>query len=378
MGMLVFGMILALPGTVIGLPEFTARFNLTLADRGVFIATLFGGLLIGSLLSGPVVDRLGYRASVGGSAAAIAALLPAFALASSYTPVVAALAGVGLAAATLNTAANALSSELFPHERGRRMTFLSLAVSIGGLLLPTAIAAASGAVSWRIVVLAGAAVSAAAAAGSLVIASPPSHASTTSWASLRGFLGQRGFVRFCLLLACGAANEGAFAGWTSSYLVASGVRPEWATWGLSSHWLGLLVGRITLAGRVDTGKQAAIVWSAIAGALIMLLLIAAPVAPVLATGPFAAGVAIAVIVPTSLALAGERHRGNAGTLFGLLLTMAQVGAMVLAPLVGAVAERSSLRLALLLAVANAGGIVLLASSVERSRRPGRPFTQGAS
>ncbi len=89
-------------------------------------------------------------------------------------------------------------------------------------------------------------------------------------------------------------------------------------------------------------------------------MIAVPVTAVLVLGPFAAGVAIGVIVPTSLALAGERLPGNPATLFGLLLTMAQVGAMVLPPLLGAIADLTSLRAALLLAVANAVVIATLA------------------
>ena len=39
--MFVFGMILGLPGTVLGLPETVQQFGLTLADRGLLISTLF-------------------------------------------------------------------------------------------------------------------------------------------------------------------------------------------------------------------------------------------------------------------------------------------------------------------------------------------------
>ena len=53
--MFVFGMILGLPGTVLGQPETVAQFGLTMADRGWLIAALFFGLLLGSLASGPVL-----------------------------------------------------------------------------------------------------------------------------------------------------------------------------------------------------------------------------------------------------------------------------------------------------------------------------------
>jgi fucose permease len=367
--MLVFGMILALPGTVLGLPEFTERFQLTLSDRGTFIAALFGGLLIGSALSGTVVGRSGYRYSIAGSAAAIAVLLPAFALATSYQLAVAALFGLGLSSATLNTAANALASDLFPDERGRRMTMLAIAFSGGGLLLPTAIAAAAHLVSWRTVLLDGAGLASLVAGAALIVKTSASASHGRAAASLRTLLHRPRVGRFCLLIACGAANEGTFAGWTSSYLIASGFTPVAATWGLSSHWLGLLIGRIVFAGRVDSAKTAAIVRAAIAGAAALLCLIVVPFPPVLLIGPFAGGIAIGVIVPASLALAGERIAGNAGTLFGLLLTMAQVGGMVLPPLIGAVADAASLRLALLLAVTNAVIIAILALQSSANTSP---------
>jgi fucose permease len=361
--MIVFGMILALPGTVLGLSEFAERFHLTLSGRGMFIAALFGGLLLGSVLSGTLVDRGGYRRSIAGSAAAIATLLPLFALAASYALAVAALFGLGLSSATLNTAANALSSDLFPEERGRRMTILAVAFSGGGLLLPTVTAAAAQVVSWQAIVIGGAVLSGLVAAGAMLVAAPARVARASTLVSLRALLREQEFTRFCLLLACGAANEGAFAGWTSTYLDAAGFTSVAATWGLSSHWCGLLIGRVLLAHRVDRAKRIAVVRSALAGGSILLVMIAIPLPLVLSIGPFAAGVAIGVIVPTSLALAGERLPGNPGTLFALLLTMAQVGGMLLPPLIGLMADMTSLRAALLLAVANAAFVGMLAARV---------------
>src|SRR5262245_5118138 len=62
--MLVYGIVLGLPGTVLGLPETAAEFGLTLTSRGSLISALFVGLLIGSVVSGAVVHALGYRASL--------------------------------------------------------------------------------------------------------------------------------------------------------------------------------------------------------------------------------------------------------------------------------------------------------------------------
>jgi MFS family permease len=87
--------------------------------------------------------------------------------------------------------------------------------------------------------------------------------------------------------------------------------------GLSTG-LGLVAGRLVLSPHVDRAEAAAIVRA---------------------------------VVPTSLALAGERYPRHAGTLFGLLLTCAQAGAMIMPALIGLAARRVGLRLALSLLVA---------------------------
>jgi MFS family permease len=105
--MLVYGIVLSLPGTVLGLPETAAELGLTLTSRGSLISALFVGLLLGSLLSGPIVDALGYRASLALSSGLVALAMPL--LAVMRTPLLAGLTivALGVASAGMNTASNA-------------------------------------------------------------------------------------------------------------------------------------------------------------------------------------------------------------------------------------------------------------------------------
>ncbi len=358
--MFVFGAVLSLPGTLLGLPEVQAQFRLTLADRGAFVSALFVGLLIGSVLSGPLVDRLGQRASLVVSALLVAVCFPLLTMASTLTLAGAALGAVGLVCAGMNTAANALCSDLFPEERARRMNGIALMVGLGGLALPTVAALADGVLSWRAIVvgLGGlAALVGIAGAGARLPASMLRDEETAG-GGFAHFARQPGFAWFCLLLMLGAATESSIAGWTSTFLIEAGFTPESATWALSSHWLGLVVGRLLFSGRVDRAKSTAIVRGAAAGALCIAMFVAARATWALAIGPFTIGLAIAVVVPTSLALAGERYRGNAGTLFGMLLTLAQVGGIMVPSLIGLVADAAGVRAGLSLLVVN--GILIAA------------------
>jgi len=342
--MLVYGIVLGLPGTVLGLPETAAELGLTLTSRGSLIAALFVGLLVGCLLSGPIVDEIGYRATLALSSGLVALALPL--LASVRTPLFAgaAIVALGVAAAGMNTASNALSSDLFPGDRARRMNRLAILVGIGGVLMPVATVVSSVAVSWRTIVVAGGvlALLVALACAFVPPATPPSRRHSTVEA-IRRFARRPGFLWLCAALLLGGGNEAALAGWISTYLQAAGFSAATATWVLASHWLGLILARVTLSPRVERTKAAAVFRSAIAGAVCVGVLVVVRGHVWLAILPFGVGLAIALVVPTMLALSGDKYPGSTGALFGLLLTLLQIGGIALPAAIGFVSDRAGLR-----------------------------------
>jgi fucose permease len=362
--MFVFGMILGLPGTVLGQSETVEQFGLTLADRGLLISTLFAGLLIGSVLSGPVVDKVGQRAALVLSLSLVALCLPLLATAAGAAVAASALLFLGLASASTNTASNALSSELFPAERGRRMNGIALMVGLGGLTMPAATVLASHLVSWRTVVIAGGALAAVIAVLAIVVrpVAKESHdegETTGTIAALRQFAKQRGFGWFLLLIMLAGGNEASMAGWTSSFVMAAGYGSPAATWVLSSLWLGIIVSRALFSRRVDRSKEIAVERSAVLSALAVLVLVLSSSPVLVMIGPCVVGICMALVMPTSLALAGERIAGNSGALFGGLLTVAQVGGIVLPASIGLLAEQTSVPLGLAILVASYGAIALV-------------------
>ena len=360
--MFVFGMILGLPGTVLGQPETVAQFGLSLADRGLLIATLFAGLLVGSLLSGPLVDSIGQRLALVVSSSLVAVALPLLAMASNAAVASTVIFALGAAAASINTASNAISSELFPHERARRMNGIAIMVGLGGLAMPTATVLASELVTWRAVVVGGGVLSAfVAILGVRPLDIPRLKGSdpTGSIAALRQFSRQPEFAWFLLLILLGGANEASMAGWTSTFVIASGFSASEATAVLSLHWLGLILSRAFFSSRIDRAKAIAVERSAVLSALALLVLVVSGAPSLVMIGPFVVGVCMALVMPTSLALAGERIQGNPGALFGVLLTVAQVGGIVLPASIGLVAEQTSVRLGLSLLVVSFGTIALI-------------------
>ena len=351
--MFVFGVVLAVPGTVLALPDFVARLDLTLASRGALISSLFFGLLAGSAASGPLVDRIGRRAALAGSNALIAVCLPAFAAAPSFPPAAAALVALGLVSAAGNTAANAIASGLYPDQRARRMNIIAMAVGAGGLSVPVAVALAAGRVPGRAVIAAAGALGAVVALA-VVRSREPAHLGAPVVLSRRdvaAVMAQPRLAAFGVIVALSGANEASLAGWTTTYLSGGGVAPAVASWGLAIFWSGLMAGRLLFAGRVDRAQERAVIFGALAGAGSVLLLVAvrAPALMIAATGM--AGLAISLVMPTALAVAGGRYPRHAGTLFGVLLSVAQAGAMTLPAVVGLVAARAGVRGGLSLLVA---------------------------
>jgi fucose permease len=169
-----------------------------------------------------------------------------------------------------------------------------------------------------------------------------------------------------LLVALGAGTEASLAGFTSTYLTRVGFTAPVATWILASHWVGLIAGRLAFAHRVDRAKRSAIVAGALAGAAGVLVLVTTEDMAALALLPLAIGVAIAIVVPTSLAIGGEQYPNSPGRVFGVLLSAAQLGGMALPALIGRVAEVGSVRTAMALIAVNN---VLLAGICLKAARP---------
>lgn len=350
--MLVYGIILSLPGTVLGLPETAAELGLTLTGRGTLISALFLGLLVGSLLSGPMVDALGYRASLALSSGLVALAMPLLTVARTSLFAGIAIVALGVASAGMNTASNALSSDLFPGDRARRMNRLAILVGIGGVMMPVTTVVSSVIVSWRTIVVAGGVLALVVAVACAWV--PPVTSVETRRHSLRvalrRFARQPGFVWLAAALLLGGGNEAALAGWTSTYVQAAGFSASASTWILASHWLGLIVARVTLSPRVEHVKAAAVIRSAVAGAACIAVFVIARADVWLAVMPFVIGAAIALAVPTMLAISGDRYPGNPGALFGLLLTLLQVGGIALPAAIGVVSDRAGLRPGLALLV----------------------------
>jgi len=191
-------------------------------------------------------------------------------------------------------------------------------------------------------------------------------------------LRQRPVILGALVLLFYVGAELGIASWIVLYLqrelhLSIGL----ASAGLSAFWIAMMVGRYGnshLALRFSARDL--VIASGIGGAICCWGLLATR-RPLLAFGwLILAGFLFAGIYPLAMASVNSRYPRFTGRVSGLLAASAASGALLFAPLVGVVAQASSLRLAMSLNGLWMMGVALSSAFMPRETRPSSGLRQG--
>src|SRR5262245_41238284 len=134
LGMLLFGVTLTTLGAV--LPPLIARYGLEKAAAGSLMAVMSLGILAGSLVFGPVVDRFGYRPVLVAGALGVGLGLLAIASASAQAVLAPAMLVFGVGGGLLNGATNVLVADITPEGRESGLALLGVFFGIGAFGVP--------------------------------------------------------------------------------------------------------------------------------------------------------------------------------------------------------------------------------------------------
>ncbi len=326
----VFGVVLALLGTLFGMPEMRARMQVTdMVRQGDLQTLLLFGVFLATVIAGPLIDRFGAKLMLAVSALLATVAMIGFAAGRGYAAAQVCGFVLGLGGGGLNMAANVLTSLLFEDDRGPKLNLLAVFFGVGAMFIALA-AAAVGSARMPAVMLIAAAISAGCLASYLVLPFPPAReASGFSLRDAGKVLRYPGVLLFAFLLFFESGNEAAFIGWTSTWAGGMAATARNATLVLALFQAMMMLGRIGASRvlRVMTEQQLVLLSSA--GALISTVIVAlAPTVPVLAVGVALGGLTCASIYPTMLAIAGDRYPSFAGTVFGVLFAIGLTGGMV--------------------------------------------------
>lgn len=340
----VYGMIAATLGTI--LPYLSRTFLFTDAQNGIIALAQGLGLTIASISVGPLIDNKGKKVGLLLGLGLIAVALLALPNAGGYGTVVASMALLGLGGGIIVTGANALVSDISPSKRAPTLNFLNLFFGLGGFATPFIAAN----------LLGGDAKSLAYLMAGLTVATLVIHVVTKMPAPSgeRGFkaeeagalLGRPALWLLCMFLFLYVSCEVGVWNWLVKHLVAQGIAEGRAQNILSLGFaLGLLIGRVAVSPiLIKVAPQTVTLFASVAMAVTTYLMLQTTDVTMAGLAVFAAGIAMAPVFPTTLAMVGNTFPRATGTALGIVITAGWIGLVVSSPIIGSIAGSDSTRL----------------------------------
>lgn len=333
------------------LPYLSARWALTDEEAGRFFVAQFAGSLLGALGSGWLLRRFGWRLIGPGGHALVGA--GAFALASRHpAKAFAGMAVCGLGLGLLIPATNLLVATAKGARAPAALNLLNFGWCLGAVAAPVAIAtslptAGIGGFAKGVACLEACALVAIrlSAKGTSALLPPLEAGSGGSTAGA--------FGRLTLLAALFqflyVGTENSVSGWLPSYLSRCGWSAPAAAAAQAILWAGVLAGRLLapLALR-RADARGWMLFSLIVALAGILLVLSPPWWPAQIGGVGLAGLGLAAVFPTSVALYLERAGGRAVPAAGFVFACGALGGATVPWAAGMLAEfERSLRAALL-------------------------------
>jgi MFS family permease len=310
------------------------------ASKGALgVAMLFvslGSLPVMLLVAGPAVERFGTRAvALGCGAFAVATTLPG--LAASLPALVPALAASGAASGLLDVAINANAGRI-ERETGRRLMPLAHGLySVGVLVGAVGAGLARSAGAGREAILVAVSVCAAVVGAAALADDTPVPA--PSGTRLRF---ARGLLLIGLIGAAGFVVEGGLESWSALFLERQlDARPAVSGLGPGVFGGSMAVGRIAAQFVGRYSDRLLLGGGALLAAAGCVLTASAPSPAVGLVGLALGGAGVSLNAPVVLGVAGRRS--DAGTAVATATTIGYLGLLIGPPLVGGVAQATSLR-----------------------------------
>jgi len=375
LGMLSFGIVLTTLGAV--LPSVIERFGIDTAAAGSLFLLLTFGILVGSLVFGPIVDRNGYKGMLLLAIGLIVVGLEGIAFAPSMASLRVAVALIGFGGGIINGGTSALVADISSEERTSGLSLLGVFFGVGAVGVPFALGSLLGTFSYSTII---------AAVGALVVIPLGLTALTTFPApkqpqgfplvAAQGLLRDPALLLMGLMLFLASGMEITVGGWTATFFKDELQIPDRrALVYLSLYWFGMMLGRLALSSAVRRVAPARVLLGclsiAFAGALLLILTRSASLA---AVGVFLLGCGFAASFPVVLGFVGDRYAQLSGTAFSIVIVIALTGGMILPYTTGVLGASYGLRGSFLI-VPVALILLALLVTVTTSRLATRPATE---
>ena len=338
-GMLLFGIVMISLGTINLF--LTNKFGLNEITVGSLAALLPFGILAGSIVFGPIVDRYSYKNVLTINALLIGLSLEAIAFAESFFIIQIAFFIIGFGGGVINGATNALVADISSEGKGANLSLLGVFYGIGALGMPAVTSALSRFYSYETII----------SAIGIFVLLPLIYFFVIKFPNPKqpqGFPIKKGLsllkevplllLGFILFFESGL--EGTVNNWTTTYLQSAlNIAAENTLISLTILMIALTLARLLLGGILKAVASYKVMFVCLSliliGAILFMnaaSLIAALIAMIFFGAGFAAG------FPVVLSYVGELYSEMSGTAFSIALAIALIGNTLMNYSVGALSQ----------------------------------------
>jgi fucose permease len=371
LGVFVWGSIAGLLGAI--LPSLRERAGISLDQSGAMFVALSTGLVVASLVAGPLIDRIGKKPVLCVAVSLVVAALLSFEFANAV-PLLLLLAFVmGAGGSALVTASHALVADLNADHRASALNLLDFFFGIGAFVTPFAIVPLQQSGGLAAVLFALAALATLVLVYLLSVPFPrDARTRDFSLAHALGLAGSPRFLLPALLIFLYVGTEQSVWDWQVTYFMRHLATDNiTAARMLSVFPIAIMIGRL-INNRVllRVSPYPVLVGSTIGAAMSFVLTMVAPSPAIGLVTLFLAGLFMASVFPTTLGVLSGRFPDRSGTALGLAITCGWIGSVGISPTFGFVAQRADYATAYLVIVGGAVAMCAVAGLlyVQRERR----------
>ncbi len=343
-GMLFFGVSLISIGTL--LPSLTTKFQLDDIAAGSLVSLLPIGILLGSLLFGPVVDKYGYKFPLIISSLLVIAGIEGVAVSTSFFAIQVSVFFIGFGGGVINGGTNALVADISSEAKGASLSLLGVFYGIGALGMPAVLGYLSRFYSIDSIV-SGIGLSLLIAVVYFLVVRFPAPKQPQGLPIKEGIK----FIKDPVILLAGfflffqSGIEGITNNWTTTFLQNDlGVNSELSLFALTYYVAGLTVARLLLGFMLKKVSPNIVLYLSLliglAGSLVLLFSSSYGMAII---GLVILGVAFAAGFPVLLGIVGDIYSGYSGTAFSLIFVIALTGNTIINYVTGLVANAYGIR-----------------------------------
>ncbi|MGA3088181.1 MAG: MFS transporter [Terriglobales bacterium] len=355
----IYGTIAAMLGTI--LPDLSDRFHLSPSQNGSIAFAQALGLVLASLGVGPLLDNEGNKAGLLLGLALISIALFALPRSLGFRSILFLLFLLGLGGGTVVTAANALVSDVSETHRAAALNMTNLFFGVGALATPF-VAANLFRRNWvRLCYIIASLTVITLLIHALIKMPAPTGARRFVLADAIPVLGRPSLLLIGLFLFLYITCEVGMWNWLPRHLIAQGIPESRALNILSLGFgLGLLIGRALILPILSHVPAVTVTLAGSVAMAVTTFLTLRTARPGLAAAlVFLAGLAMAPVFPTTLAIVGDAFPRMTGTAIGFVITCGWTGLAVSSRIIGAIAGGDPTRLKKALLVIPASAVLMV-------------------